>query len=168
MLAMIAAAMLAAASTPPVIPTGDALKQAIVSRDAEFFELYFNGCDPARLRTMLAPDLEFYHDKGGFAFRNAEAMIADYAKSCGARKAVDAWRSRRVLAPASLRVDPIPAYGAIEDGEHYFFERQGTGPEKRVGYGRFTIVWTLAPDGWRLSRCLSFAHRPAPDEPTAK
>ena len=69
-----------------------------------------------------------------------------------------------MLAPATLRVDPIPGYGAIEDGEHYFYEGQGAGPQKRVGYGRFTIVWVLSPDGWRLSRCLSFAHRPAPEE----
>ena len=136
MLTMIAAAALAAAPAPVVtIPAGDALKQAIVSRDAEFFALYFTGCDPARLRTMLAPDLEFYHDKGGFAFRDAEAMVADYAKTCAAKKTPDAWRSRRVLAPSSLRVDPIPGYGAIEDGEHHFYERQGNGPEKRVGYG---------------------------------
>ena len=163
-LSLLAAALATAAPAAPpapTIPPQPALTQAIVARDAEFFELYFTGCDPARLRTMLSPDLEFYHDKGGFAFRNAEAMVADYAKECTARKAPDAWRSRRQLAPASLRVDPVPGYGAIEDGEHYFYERKGDGPEKRVGYGRFTIVWALAPDGWRISRALSFAHRPA-------
>ncbi|HMI41109.1 MAG TPA: nuclear transport factor 2 family protein [Sphingomicrobium sp.] len=165
MLAMFAAAALAATPAPPVaIPAGEALKQAILSRDAEFFELYFTGCDPARLRTMLAPDMEFYHDKGGFAFRGAEAMVADYAKTCAAKAAPNAWRSRRSLVPATLRIDPIPGYGAIEDGEHYFYEGQGGGPQRRVGYGRFTIVWALSPDGWRLSRCLSFAHKPAPEE----
>jgi hypothetical protein len=170
-LSVVAAALALAAPTPPAspptpppaptIPAQPALTDAIVARDAEFFALYFTGCDPARLRTMLTPDLEFYHDKGGFAFRDAEAMVADYAKECAAKKAPDAWRSRRELARASLRVDPIPGYGAIADGEHYFFERKGDGPEKRVGYGRFTIVWVLAPDGWRMSRALSFAHRPA-------
>jgi Domain of unknown function (DUF4440) len=165
MLAMFAAAALATAPAPPVtLPTAVALKQAILSRDAEFFALYFTGCDPGRLRTMLAPDLEFYHDKGGFAFRGAEAMVADYAKTCAAKKAPDAWRSRRALVPATVRIDPIPGYGAIEDGEHYFYEGQGDGLQKRVGYGRFTIVWVLSPDGWRLSRCLSFAHRPALEE----
>ena len=160
-LAAAAPASRPAAAPPPTIPPQPALTQAIVDRDAEFFALYFTGCDPVRLRTMLAPDVEFYHDKGGFVFRHAEAMVADYAKACAARKAPDAWRSRRELAPASLRVDPVPGYGAIEDGEHYFYERQGDGPEKRVGYGRFTIVWVLGPDGWRLSRALSFAHRPS-------
>lgn len=146
---------------PPAIPAQPALTDAIVARDAEFFALYFLGCDPARLRTMLAPDIEFYHDKGGFVFRDADAMIADYAKECAARKTPDAWRSRRELARASLHVDPVPGHGAIADGEHYFYERKGDGPEKRVGYGRFTIVWALTPDGWRMSRALSFAHRPS-------
>ena len=163
-----AAALSSAAPAQPTIPAGASLTQAILARDADFFALYFTGCDPARLRTMLAPDLEFYHDKGGFAFRDAEAIVADYAKSCAARKATDGWRSRRALVPASLRIDPVPGYGAIEDGEHYFYERQGDGPEKRVGYGRFTIVWALGPDGWRLSRCLSFAHRPAPEEAASR
>ncbi|MEO6255307.1 MAG: DUF4440 domain-containing protein, partial [Sphingomicrobium sp.] len=84
---------------------------------------------------------------------------ADYAKRCAARQAADGWRSRRELVRTSVRVDPVPGYGAIEDGEHYFYEPQGDGPEKRVGYGRFTIVWVRAADGWRLSRALSFAHR---------
>jgi hypothetical protein len=168
-LSLIAAALAQAAPGIPVggfpvrptIPSQPALTQAIVARDAEFFALYFTGCDPERLRTMLAPDVEFYHDKEGFLFHDADAMVTDYAKSCTARKAPDAWRSRRQLARSGLRVDPIPGYGAIEDGGHYFYERHGKGPEKRVGYGRFTIVWKLAPDGWRMSRALSFAHRAA-------
>jgi hypothetical protein len=165
---LIAAALAVAAAPPaPVVPTGESLTRAIVARDAEFFGLYFTGCDPGRLRNMLAPDVEFYHDQGGFAFRNADAMVADYARDCAAKKAPDAWRSRRALVPATLRVDPVPGYGAIEDGEHYFYERKGDGPEKRVGYGRFTIVWALAPDGWRMSRALSFAHRPAPEDAVA-
>lgn len=165
MLAFLAAV---AAAPAPTVPPQPALTQAIRARDADFFELFFTGCDPSRLRTMLAPDVEFYHDKGGFIFRDADAMVADYAKNCAARSKPEAWRSRRVLAPGNLHIDPIPGHGAIEAGEHYFYERKGDGPEKRVGYGRFAIVWTLAPDGWRLSRALSFDHRPAPEEAEVK
>ena len=163
MLAFLAA--LTAAAAPPVIPAQPALGQAILARDSEFFDLFFTGCDPAKLRTMLAPDVEFYHDKGGFIFRGAEAMVADYARNCAARAKPGAWRSRRELVAASLHIDPVPGHGAIESGEHYFWERKGEGKEKRVGYGRFTIVWALGSDGWRLSRALSFAHRPAPEKP---
>lgn len=165
---MLALLIALAAAAPPAVPPQPALARAILARDAEFFDLFFTGCDPARLRTMLAPDVEFYHDKGGFVFRDGEAMVADYGRTCAARTKPDAWRSRRVVALASLHIDPIPGHGAIEAGEHFFWERKGDGPEKRVGYGRFTIVWKLGPDGWRISRALSFDHRPAPEESTAK
>ena len=146
------------------MPSGPALRSSIEARDAEFFELYFLGCDPARLEPMLAKDVEFYHDKGGFAFHNSAEMTADYVKSCTARKAPDAWRSRRELVAPSLTVDPVPGHGAIETGEHLFYERKGDGPEKLVGRARFAIVWKWEAGSWKLSRALSYAHSAAGDE----
>ena len=151
-----------AAAAPVTVPPQPALTEAIKARDAEFFELFFLGCDPVKLRSMLTSDVEMYHDKGGFVFRNVDEMVADYAKSCEVRKQPDAWRSRRELVPASLKVDPVPGHGAIETGEHLFYERKGDGPEKLVGHAAFAQVWALGPDGaWRLSRILSYAHAPA-------
>ncbi|HEY5724311.1 MAG TPA: nuclear transport factor 2 family protein [Allosphingosinicella sp.] len=160
---MLIALALAAAPAPAAvaIPEGEALTRAIAARDSEFFELAFLGCDPARLATMLTPDFEMYHDKGGVVARSSDSFVADYAKACEARKKPDAWRSRRALVESSLNVHPVPGYGAIEDGEHLFYERQGDGPEKLAGRARFTQVWALTPDGWRLARVLSYAHAPA-------
>jgi hypothetical protein len=163
-IALILAAAAQAASPPPpaaAVPPQPALTQAIAARDAEFFDLFFQGCDPDRLATMLADDVEMYHDQGGFVFRSAAQMVADYAKSCEERKRPDAWHSRRELVAASLRVHPVPGHGAIEEGEHLFYERKGDGPEKRVGRARFAQLWVLSPDGWRLSRIFSFDHGPA-------
>jgi uncharacterized protein DUF4440 len=149
----------AAASTPAPMPAGPALRASIQARDGELFELFFRGCDPARLRTMLADDVEFYHDKGGFVFRNAEAMVADYAKQCAERAKPDAWRSRRELVVSSLIVDPVPGYGAMEAGDHLFYERKGDGPERLAGRASFSMVWKWDEGRWQLSRVLSFAHR---------
>ena len=149
-----------AASAPPM-PEGAALRASIEARDAEFFELFFQGCDPARLRPMLADDVEFYHDKGGFVFRNAEAMVADYSKNCTERAKPDSWRSRRELVRASLIVDPVPGYGAMEAGDHLFYERKGDGPEKLAGRARFAIVWVWSDGSWKLSRVLSYGHKAA-------
>ena len=143
------------------IPSQPALTQVIAARDAELFEMFFIGCDPARLRPMLTDDIEFYHDKDGLVFTSAEGMVADYAKSCEARKKPDAWRSRRELIRASLQVDPVPGHGAMEIGEHLFYERKGDGPEKLVGRARFAMVWKLEGGVWKLSRILSYAHGPA-------
>jgi hypothetical protein len=152
---------LLAAAAPVAIPPQAALTEVISARDAELFELFFQGCDPDRLRTMLAPDVEFYHDKDGFVFRSADEFVAGYAKSCEGRKAPDAWRSRRELVTASLTVDPVPGFGAMEVGEHLFYERKGDGPEKLAGRARFAMVWKLDGGAWKLARILSYGHRPA-------
>jgi len=161
MIEMLLAAATVAPSAPPAMPEGAALRSSIEARDAELFELFFQGCDPARLRTMLADDLEFYHDKGGFVFRNADAMVSDYAKQCTDRAKPNAWRSRRELVTSSLIVDPVPSYGAMEAGDHWFYERQGDGPERLAGKARFAMVWKWQHGQWKLSRILSFAHAPA-------
>lgn len=153
--------LLVALALQAPLPDGPALTEVIRARDAEFFALAFNGCDPERLHTMLTPDFEMYHDRGGFVAQDAEAFVRDYAQSCTARQAPDAWRSRRELVAASLNVHPVPGYGAIEDGEHLFYERQGDGPERLVGRARFTQLWRLTDNGWRLSRVFSYAHAPA-------
>ena len=151
--------LLAAAFTAMApMPEGPALRASIEARDAELFELFFRGCDPARLRTMLADDLEFYHDKGGFVFRNAEDMVADYAKQCAERAKPDRWRSRRELVRSSLTVEPVPGHGAMEAGDHLFYERRGDGPEKLAGKARFAMVWKWQDGQWKLSRVLSYAH----------
>ncbi len=142
------------------MPEGPALLASVEARDAELFELFFRGCDPARLRTMLADDLEFYHDKGGFVFRNADAMVADYAKQCAERAKPEAWRSRRELVRSTLVVDPVPGHGAMEAGDHLFYERKGDGPERLAGGARFSMVWKWDNGQWKLSRVLSYAHRP--------
>ena len=144
------------------IPEGAALTNAIAARDKAVFGLLFDGCEPAAMAAYIAPAFEMYHDKGGVVARNRADFIADYAKSCEAKKAPDAWRSRRALVVASLNVHPVPGFDAIEDGEHVFFERRGDGPEHKAGTARFTQLWQLTPDGWQLSRVFSYGHKPAP------
>ena len=158
----------AAAQTPaPIaIPAQPALTEAIEARDADLFALLFTGpCDTARFRAFLAEDVEFYHDRDGL-IRGADAFTAGFAQACAGRQDPTAWRSRRVLVRESLRVDPVPGVGAIEAGEHLFYERHGVnGAERLVGRARFAQLWVLGADGiWRLSRVFSYAHGPAGEE----
>jgi ketosteroid isomerase-like protein len=155
MLALVAP--LARAADPVVLPEAAALREQIAARDLDFFDVQFEQCVPERMRTMLTDDVEFFHDKGGLV-KGADAFVAMYEKMCTERKAPEAWRSRRVLVEGSLHVDPVPGFGAIETGEHRFYERKGDGPQKLVGRARFAIVWQLAADGWRMSRILSYDH----------
>ncbi|HYN45747.1 MAG TPA: nuclear transport factor 2 family protein [Allosphingosinicella sp.] len=159
---MLLAFLLAAAPAAGAVtlPEGPALTEAVRARDAELFALLFDDCAPERMRAMLTPDIEFYHDRDGVV-RGADAFVADYARFCAERRAPDAWRSRRELVAATLNVHPVPGFGAIEDGEHVFYERRGGGPERLAGRARFTQIWALTPDGWRLARVFSYAHRAA-------
>jgi hypothetical protein len=154
LLLVLAAAVLA-------VPQGAALTAVIKARDAEFFATYFDRCEPARIAASVTPDLEMYHDRGGVVARGAEAFVADYRKSCTEKMKPDAWRSRRELVAASLHVYPVPGYGAIEEGDHVFYERKGTGPEKKAGIAHFVQLWALTPDGWKLARIFSYAHASA-------
>jgi hypothetical protein len=149
------------AAKPP-IPQGDALKQQILAVDAKLFDVLFAKCEPDTMRSLLAPDLEFYHDKDGL-IDGAETLVAGYARNCEAAKAPDAWRSRRELVASSSIVNPVPGVGAIHAGEHRFHERQGDGPEKLAGRARFANLWVLTADGWKLSRVMSYDHGPAGD-----
>lgn len=154
--------LLAAAAAQIAVPEGAALSSAIAARDAEFFAVFFTDCDPAKVRGMLADDFEMYHDKDGLVSQSGDALAADYAKECEKRKAADAWRSRRELVAGTMEVWPVPGWGAIEHGEHVFYERKGDGPEKLVGRARFTQAWALGADGqWRLARVFSYDHKPA-------
>lgn len=147
------------ATAAPALPQGPALTEAIRARDDALFTLVFTACEPERLRAMVTPDFEMYHDRDGVVATSADAFVSGYATSCAARQAPDAWRSRRELVASTLNVHPVPGYGAIEDGEHVFYERRGDGPERLVGRARFTQLWRLTPDGWRLARVFSYAHQ---------
>ena len=148
MLLALALAVATPSATEVAIPQGDALAAALTARDAEFFALVFDGCDRDRLAAMLTPDCEMYHDRDGVVARSSEAFVQQYGADCVGRQGPDAWRSRRELVAATLNVQPVPGFGAIEDGEHLFYERHGDGPERLAGRARFTQL-QLTPEGWR-------------------
>ncbi len=66
------------------------------------------------------------------------------------------------LGVETLKVDPVPGYGAIESGEHRFYERKGDGPERLAGFAVFTMLWKLDAGSWKRARVMSYGHRAAP------
>jgi Domain of unknown function (DUF4440) len=158
---LLAALMAAAPSSPVKVPDQPELTRQIEQADADLFKLFFEGpCDTPRFRAMLTDDVEFYHDKGGFNVRRPEDFVGQFEQRCKELQDPTAWRLRRQLVPGTLHVDPIPGWGAMEVGEHVFFEKRGsTGEEKLSGRAKFAMVWVLGRDGkWRVSRVLSYGH----------
>lgn len=149
----------AVAALPELTP--DQLQQQVLAADAVLFPLVFDRCDPPALRRLVTDDLEFYHDKGGFTANTGDAFVAEEARTCAGWTRPDAWRSRRELVAGTAHVYPVPGFGAIEEGDHRFYERQGSGPEKLAGIAHFVMLWRRDAEGWKLSRVLSYGHRAA-------
>lgn len=155
---LLAASITTLAQHPFAAPADpEELSRAILARDEAVFDTMFNRCTPEAFADMVTPDIEFYHDKGG-AMIGRDAFVADYARNCEARKAPDAWRSRRELVADSTRINPVPGFGAVEEGRHLFYERQGDGPERLTGRARFVILWKLTDGEWRMARVFSIDH----------
>lgn len=144
-----AAALLAAAPTPPAV---DPLTSEIGALDARVFDAY-NRCDLPGFSAWFDAKVAFYHDNGGATFER-DAMVDGVRKYiCG--------KVRRELIPASFRVYPIKDYGAIEEGEHRFCEL-ATG--RCEGIAKFVMVWTKQDGAWRITNVLSYGHRAATPE----
>jgi hypothetical protein len=158
---MLLATALAAAAAAVTLPPLPEMRAQIAARDAELFTTLFGlDCAPERMRALLADDLEFYHDKDGLV-QGADRFVADFQRFCAERQKPGAWRSRREPDVSTMTIDPIPGVGALHAGTHFFYERQGEGPEKKVGRASFANLWRLTPSGWRLARVFSYGHGPA-------
>jgi hypothetical protein len=157
----------AAAPVPPTrvtagpLPTAE-LTAAIRRADTALFDAYFIRCDPAAVAGLVADDFEFYHDKSGLNTTSGQQFVDDLRKSCERREKGEDFTARRELVPESLEVFPLNQYGAIEIGVHRFFRTYPDGrPDEPTEIARFTMVWKQDGDTWRLTRVLSYDHRPA-------
>ena len=149
----LAAAAAFAADTPSAQPV-DPLFTTVAALDSAVFDA-FNKCSaPEQLKihaSYFAPDVEFYHDKDGVTWTRQDMLDKTAKYACG--------NYRRELVPSSLRVYPIKDYGAIEMGVHRFCQVKSGACE---GLADFVIVWTNQGDDWKITRVLSYGHRPNP------
>ena len=127
--------------------TADPLFKTIQELDTRFFRAY-NHCDLQTISSLVAEDLEFYHDKTGVA-RGRQSLVDGIKKNiCG--------KVSRELVPGTLQVYPIANYGAVEIGVHRF---RHPGRDDDVGEAQFITLWEKKNDGWQITRALSFDHR---------
>ena len=133
-------------------PTPDALFQTIRSLDTQLFDAY-NHCDLPKFGSMLADDLEFYHDQTGLT-RGRQAIVEAVKNNiCG--------KVTRELVPGSLEVYPIENFGAVEIGVHRF-HHPGHENTEPVGEAKFTQLWQNKDGVWKLALVISFDHHPLP------
>ncbi|WP_225737399.1 nuclear transport factor 2 family protein [Dyella acidiphila] len=127
-----------------------ALTRTVSALDTQVFDAY-NRCDMEKFSTFFAPDVEFYHDKGGVTKDRQTLVDTTRRNICH--------KLRRELVAGTLEIYPIKDYGAIEEGVHRFCELD-TG--KCDGIAKFLMIWQNKGGTWQLTRIVSYAHRPIP------
>ena len=142
----------------PASDTPEALFASLQAMDDRVFEQGFNRCNIPALASALHPELEFLHDLSGTS-RHDDFLQSFSSGLCGRAD----YQSTRKLIPGSMQVYPLKnkgqLYGAVQMGEHEFFETT-TGQAPRYGSrARFVHTWLLVEGRWQLYRVLSFDHR---------
>ncbi len=128
------------------------------AQDSVFFERGFNRCELNYLKEKVADDLRFYHDQGGF--QDKTKFLENTANNiCGSG---DKKPIRKVVAE-SLEVFPMSSdgklYGAIQTGIHHFYLREKGKADLWTSTAKFTHLWILEEETWKLKEVLSYDHQ---------
>lgn len=133
----------------------------IIKMDSLLFEEGFNNCNFKILEEILAPDLEFYHDKGGIQDKQ-EFIEASRNNICNSPNG----KITRKIVPGSIEVFAMEKdgklYGALQTGTHEFFIQPPGGKVLKTGVAKFTCLWLLnEKQQWVLKRVYSYDHKPS-------
>lgn len=136
------------------------LSKTILYHDSVFWQAY-NSCDIKNMEKYFTDDLEFYHDKGGFSKGKIQTIETTKKNLCSNNN----FRLKREVVPGSTEVFPLSKndtiYGAIFSGEHVFYVIENNNPPRLDGKAKFTHVWLLKDNVWKMARILSYYHGPA-------
>lgn len=134
------------------------LFRTLQTRDSLLFNIGFNTCDISQFENLISNDFEFYHDKSGITATKADFIAGIRDGLCKM-----SYKARRELVENSLEVYPLEnqgvLYGAIQMGNHCFYEVVPGKPDKLTSVARFTHVWLLEDGSWKLGRGLSYDHK---------
>ncbi len=134
------------------IKNQEELTKAVAALDKELFDAY-NTCNLDKLGTLVADDLEFYHDKTGLAVGKQLFLDAIKNNICG--------KVTRQLVPGTLEVYPLHGYGAVEIGVHRFYHPTSSPDKDVVGEGKFVTLWQYKDGAWKITRAISYDHEAA-------
>lgn len=123
------------------------LDRAITMLDTQLFDAY-NTCNLEKFSSLIADDVEFYHDQGGVTLGNKALTDSVKQNICG--------KTHRELVPDTLKIYYMKGYGAVEMGTHRFTH---PGQEQLgVGEGKFIHLWQYKDGAWKITRVISYDH----------
>jgi ketosteroid isomerase-like protein len=130
----------------------DALARTIAGLDTALFDA-FNACDLNALGSLVADDLEFFHDHDGLSVGKQAFLDSTRKNICG--------KVRRDLVPSTLEIYRLGDYGALEIGVHRF-HHPGRDDTEPIGEAKFVIIWQRTDSTWKMTRTISYAHGALP------
>ncbi len=130
----------------PSVPDAE-LPAILRALDKKHFDA-FNACDLDTLAALYAPDVEFYHDLNGRIMNREQFLAAVKRNICG--------KVQRKLVEGSLQAYPMAKVGALQLGEHCFFE---VSQAECIQSGRFFIHWHYDGSQWQIARVYSYDHQ---------
>ena len=140
------------------IDKSDDLHKIILEKDSLLFEVGFNTCNIHQFEQLISDELRFFHDKGGITKSKQEFIENIENGLCKLP-----YKPYRVLDERSLEVYPLAKndtiYGAIETGVHQFYAIESDHQKYLTSIAKFTHVWILENDSWRLRSALSYDHK---------
>lgn len=140
------------------LPHSSDLYKTIKEKDSLLFEIGFNTCDISQFENLLSEKFEFFHDKGGITATKSDFIVSIRDGLCKMN-----YKAKRVLDKKSMEVYPLynngVLYGAIQTADHTFYAIENNKPEYITSFAKFTHVWVLENNEWRLIKGLSYDHR---------
>lgn len=132
--------------------------KAIIESDSLLFDIGFNTCNIEILQELISQEFMFYHDQAGIT-ESKDVFIESVQN--GLCKLP--YRAIRVLDDNSVGVYPLykndMLYGAIQNGEHSFYALEGNNQKYLTSTAKFTHVWIIEDETWKLHSVLSYDHK---------
>ena len=150
---------LSASPSGPVALDGAELFETLAKLDSALFHAAFVSCDIARIRSLVADDLEFYDDRTGLTHSSGKDFV-DHVSCLNWTEGNDPKIKRRLL-PGSLTVERLGDWGAMQRGRHQFYLVVPDGEDRLEGDADFIHLWRHDATGWKIARVISFGHLPA-------
>jgi len=145
--------------TNNVTPTHSKLYKLIKEKDSLLFDIGFNQIDTLQVHALTAADFEFYHDQHGVTDTKSE-----FINNINSIRELP-FKTWRNLVTESMEVFPLYKenskilYGAIQNGIHDFYQHHKGEEPRKTNTARFTHLWTIENEVWKLKRVMSYDHQ---------
>lgn len=138
-------------------PSSDLYKE-LKTADSLLFSIGFNTCNIEIFEQLVSEDFEFYHDQSGITGSKEEFMNGTRNGLCN----LD-YQPIRKLHEETVEVFPLKKqgqlYGAIHRGVHSFYSLKDGVESGPTSKARFTHIWLIEDDQWKIKRVISFDHQ---------